>query len=157
MTVLTGFRVLSSSEMYSHNFCDSYTSFAHWKIIWHVLESFCTLRMIFCFTHNSKENLTKFIYIWSYGKEFPGGANGKEPSSQCRRHKSCGFNLWVRKIPWRKPRQPTPVFLPGESPWAEEPGRLQSIGSQRVRQSWSNWACMHEAIRQSVTNSISKW
>ena len=24
------------------------------------------------------------------------------------------------------------VFLPGESPWTEEPGRLQSMGSQRV-------------------------
>ena len=24
------------------------------------------------------------------------------------------FHLWVRKIPWRKARQPTPVFLPGE-------------------------------------------
>ena len=23
---------------------------------------------------------------------------------------------WVRKIPWRRPRQPTPVFLPGEFP-----------------------------------------
>ena len=28
---------------------------------------------------------------------------------------------------------PTPVFLPGESPWAEEPGGLQFMGSQRVR------------------------
>ena len=28
--------------------------------------------------------------------------------------------------------QPTPVFLPGESPWTEEPGGLQSMGSQRV-------------------------
>ena len=26
-----------------------------------------------------------------------------------------------------------PVFLPGESPWTEEPGGLQSMGSQRVR------------------------
>ena len=26
----------------------------------------------------------------------------------------------------------TPVFLPGESPWTEEPGGLQSIGSQSV-------------------------
>ena len=26
-----------------------------------------------------------------------------------------GFNPWVGKIPWRKKRQPTPVFLPGES------------------------------------------
>ena len=24
----------------------------------------------------------------------------------------------------------TPVFLPGESPWTEQPGRLQSMGSQ---------------------------
>ena len=37
--------------------------------------------------------------------------------------------------------QPTPVFLPGESPWTEEPGGLQSMGSRRVRQDWSNWAC----------------
>ena len=28
--------------------------------------------------------------------------------------------------------QPTPIFLPGESPRTEEPGRLQSMGSQRV-------------------------
>ena len=28
--------------------------------------------------------------------------------------------------------QPTPVFLPGESPWTEEPGGPQSIGLQRV-------------------------
>ena len=24
--------------------------------------------------------------------------------------------LWVGKIPWRREQQPTPVFLPGESP-----------------------------------------
>ena len=32
---------------------------------------------------------------------------------------------WVRKISWRRVWQPTPVFLPGESPWIEEPGGLQ--------------------------------
>ena len=26
-----------------------------------------------------------------------------------------GFNPWVRKIPWRRKWQPTPVFLPGKS------------------------------------------
>ena len=26
-----------------------------------------------------------------------------------------GFDLWVRRIPWRRKRQPTPVFLPGKS------------------------------------------
>ena len=25
-----------------------------------------------------------------------------------------GFYLWLRKIPWRRAWQPTPVFLPGE-------------------------------------------
>ena len=27
----------------------------------------------------------------------------------------CGFNPWVRKIPWSRKWQPTPVFLLGES------------------------------------------
>ena len=27
----------------------------------------------------------------------------------------CGFHPWVEKIPWRRKRQPTPVYLPGES------------------------------------------
>ena len=26
-----------------------------------------------------------------------------------------GFDLWVRRILWRRKRQPTPVFLPGRS------------------------------------------
>ena len=33
---------------------------------------------------------------------------------------------------WRREGQPTPVFLPGEPPWTEEPGGLQSMESQRV-------------------------
>ena len=30
-------------------------------------------------------------------------------------HGGCGFNPWVRKIPWMKTWQATPVFLPGKS------------------------------------------
>ena len=44
----------------------------------------------------------------------------------------CGFNPWVRKIPWKRAWQPIPVFLPGEFPWTEKPGGLQHMGSQRV-------------------------
>ena len=61
-----------------------------------------------------------------------GSASGKEPTCQCRRHKKHGFDPWVGKTPWRRAWQPTPVVLPGKSPWTEEPGRLQSIGLQRV-------------------------
>ena len=39
------------------------------------------------------------------------GASGKEPTCECNR---CGFNPWVRKIPWRREWQPPPAFLPGE-------------------------------------------
>ena len=39
------------------------------------------------------------------------------------------------RYPWRRKWKPTPVLLPGKSyGWMEEPGRLQSMGSQRVGQ-----------------------
>ena len=38
----------------------------------------------------------------------------------------------LRAPSWRRAWQPTPVFLPGEFPWMEESGRLQSMGLQRV-------------------------
>ena len=46
---------------------------------------------------------------------------------------------WVGKIPWRKAWQPTPVYLPEESPWTEEPGGLESVGLQS-RHDWRNLA-----------------
>ena len=51
-----------------------------------------------------------------------------------------GFYPWVGKIPWRRAWQPTLEFLPGESPWTEEPGRLQSKGLHKVRHDWSDLA-----------------
>ena len=66
---------------------------------------------------------------------FPGDAGGKEPTCQCRRCKRRRFNPCVGKIPWRRAWQSTPVFLAWRMLWTEEPGGLQSIGSQRV---WYN-------------------
>ena len=45
-----------------------------------------------------------------------------------------GLTPGVRKIPRRRKWQPknTPVFLPGKIPRTEEPGGLQSVGSQRI-------------------------
>ena len=40
-----------------------------------------------------------------------------------------GDNPWVRKIPWRRERSPTPVFLPGES------------HGQRSLAGYSPWGC----------------
>ena len=41
--------------------------------------------------------------------------SGQEYACQCRRCRRCRFYPWLRKIPWRRKWQPTPVFLPGES------------------------------------------
>ena len=53
----------------------------------------------------------------------------KEFACQCRRHKRCRFNPLVRKIPWRKKWQSTPVFLPEES------------HGQRSLVGYSPWGC----------------
>ena len=43
------------------------------------------------------------ITVYSKGKKIclkrRGSASGKEPTYQCRRHKRCGFDPWVGKIP----------------------------------------------------------
>jgi len=42
---------------------------------------------------------------------------------------------------------PTPVFLPGKIPWAEEPGGLWSMASQRVAHDWVLYI-RHESVTQ---------
>ena len=65
-----------------------------------------------------------------------------------------GFHPWVRKIPWKRTWQPTPVFLPGESPWTQEPGRLQPLGLQRVGH---DWAAKHSTCIDSDLKSRCSW
>ena len=66
---------------------------------------------------SQKKEYLRFIlsgrngYIISKMQSFPGGSNGKE--SACNAG-DLRFNPWVGKIPCRRERQPTPVFLPGE-------------------------------------------
>ena len=107
---------------------------------------------------------------WLWG--FTGSSTVMNPPAM----QEAGFNPWVGKIPWRRDRLPTPVFvdfpggsesiesacnagdsssIPGwgrspgaghgnphqysclENPaWTDEPGGLQSTGSQRVRYNW---------------------
>ena len=81
----------------------------------------------------------------TFGLRFPGGISGTEHSCQNRKHKRHRFNPWVRRIPWRRAWQPTAVFLLGES-HGEEPGRLQSMGLQRVRPNCSDLARICTAL-----------
>ena len=51
------------------------------------------------------------------------------------------WETWVQSLgwedPWRRTWQPTPVFLPGESPWTEDPRGLQFMRLQRVGHDWA--------------------
>ena len=53
--------------------------------------------------------------------------------------------LFVRRA-W----QPTPGFLPGESPWTEEPGGLQSMESQRVGHDWAQHSTFYTLIHTHI-------
>ena len=46
---------------------------------------------------------------------FPRGSGVKNPPAVWESGSSHGFDPWVRKKPWRRKWQPTPVFLAGES------------------------------------------
>ena len=96
-----------------------------------------------------KTSLELFGFILQTDFAYWGGASGKEPTCHCKRHMRVwngsfrggsdskesvccgrpGFNPWVRKIPWRKTWQPTPVFLPDG---------LHSVGLQKFGQDGSN-------------------
>ena len=51
----------------------------------------------------------------------------KESAFQCRRHKRCVLNPWVRTSPWRREWLHIPVFLPGK------------FHRQRSLESYSPW------------------
>ena len=53
------------------------------------------------------------------------------PAFQFRRHKRCGFDPWVGKIPWKWGTHSS--ILTWKIPWTEEPGGLQSMGLQRIQ------------------------
>ena len=68
----------------------------------------------------------------------PGGgsSNPLQDSPGCLENPH-GQRSLVGCSPWGRKWQPTLVFLPGESPWTEEPGGLQSMESRRVGRDWA--------------------
>ena len=89
------------------------------------------LRMI---SHELKTNKQTNIQTFL---GFPRCQSGKEPTYKCRRQKRSGFGSWVRKIPWSRKWQPSPVFLSGKSN-----GQRNLVGyspsGHRFGHDWSN-------------------
>ena len=77
------------------------------------------------------KQLTKFKYFLSSYLGFPGGISDRESTCQFRRHET-----WVQSLGRKDPLEEEVVtdssILAWRIPWTEEPGRLQSTGSQRV-------------------------
>ena len=79
----------------------------------------CNLNNI---TENYIQSNIYYIYICQphiRQLKYPGFTSGPAVSNlldiqeTCRR---CRFDPWIRKIPWSRKWQPTPVFLPGNPP-----------------------------------------
>ena len=67
----------------------------------------------------------------------------KRPPANAGDISDCRFDPWVGKIPWRRARQPTPVFFPGES------------HGQRRLAGYSPWSCKERARTEQLTHTQS--
>ena len=83
--------------------------------------------------------------------------------AQTVKHLSTMRETWVRALGWEDPLEKEMAIHPStiawKIPWTEEPGRLQSMGSQRVRHNWATslslsvWTSRRS--NQSILNEIS--
>ena len=95
--------------------------------------------------HNASRAPNRILVCYSsYG--FP-----RWHSAHAGRPKRHGLDPWVGQIPWRGARQPTPVFLPGES------NRQRSLVGYNPwcckSRTWSKWLSTQSWRRLSLGNS----
>ena len=100
------------------------------------LSGFLVLFCFLVFSHSNRNVVVSHCLTLQFSKnirELPWWLSGKKATCQCRRHRS---NPWVRKIPWRKKWQHTPVFLTGESHEQRSLAGYSPWESQRVGHDW---------------------
>ena len=70
---------------------------------------------------------------------FPSVSVGKNPPAK--------QEMWVQSLDWEDPLEKEMAthssILAWKIPWTEEPGRLQSLGLQRV---WRNWVTKQKLV-----------
>ena len=88
------------------------------------------LFLFLCLSHKFWLKISNFKYLVEGSGGFPGSSSGKESAYKVQ-------EILVRFLGQEdlleKGMATHSSILPGESPWTEEPGGLQSMGSQRVR------------------------
>ena len=100
------------------------------------LEKLCILRKLW-WGFDEAENMERRGQICEL-LGFPGGTSAKDPPA------STGEETWVWSLGWEDPLEEDIAThsstVAWRFPWTEEPGRLQSTGSQRVRHGWNDLA-----------------
>ena len=90
---------------------------------------FFQFKMLGC-RHRTVSVIEMAVSRLGTAKGFPGASDHKESTCDAGNLGSIsGQGKYLEKG-----MVPSPVFLPGESPWTEEPGGLQPMGPQRVIQ-----------------------
>ena len=73
-------------------------------------------KKVFSLSYSSSMLAIFCISVKNFVEEgLPRWHRGRGLTCQCRRHMKYEFDPWVRKIPWCKKWQPTPISFPGES------------------------------------------
>ena len=78
---------------------------------------------------SNKETLLSYLSFHILTRALQMALVVKNPPANAGNIRECPCDPWVDKIPWRRAWQPSPIFVP----WTELPGKLQSIGSHRIR------------------------
>ena len=117
-----------------------------------------------------RKEITLWVVYYQLGEAgtytgFLGGAKGKEPACQCRRHKRHGFDSWVRKISWRR-KCNSLEYSCQENPrdrgawWAtvhrvtKSLTGLKQISMQELHITHHQWNYLHGDIRAGSNNYI---
>ena len=134
--VFTAVQRTSNFDLYHWSFYN-YSQLVYWRVLWttcqvnwvqsQVLPFACFVAMGTGIRLPECEILKWTQSCLNLG--FPGGASGKESACQCRRWNRYRFDPWVRKIPWSREWQPTPIFLP------------RQFHGQRNLRGYSPWGC----------------
>ena len=96
---------------YKDLYMNIYSSFIYNTITWKPFNCPSTGQWINKLCYSFREILLSSTEQWTTTTSGMDGVSGENPPANAE-DLGCGFESWVRKIPWRRAWQPTPVFLP---------------------------------------------
>ena len=81
------------------------------------------------------------FFLFTFKAHFLGASLVAQMVKNLPAMRETGFDPWVGKIPWRRDRLPTPVFLPGES------------HGQKSLANYSPWGCKDSDMTERLTHT----